>query len=96
MGKVIEIDDALWASLSTAARRERRTPETVIRGLIQDFLEIELDRKVDEAIGKDVRRSGYEEKDAVRLVREYRKQVRSRQARRVGEPSRGYRRAGSR
>ena len=94
MGKVVEIDDALWAKLSTVARRGKRTPETVLRGLIRDFLEIEADRTLDAAISKDVRRSGYREEDAVRLVREYRRRGQTRPARRVGEPAGKYGRGG--
>ncbi len=85
MGKVIEIDDALWARLSVVARRERKTPRGFVRALIQESLEADLDRKLDAAIAKEARRSGYREEDAVPLVRQYRKQGGSRQPRRVGE-----------
>ncbi len=92
MGKVIEIDDALWARLSSAARRERKSPRRVVRALIQDFVEAGLDRKLDAAISRDVQRSGYGEEDAVRLVREYRSQTRARPAARARELSNRYRR----
>ena len=75
MGKVIEIDEALWAKLSTAARREGKTPGRLVQRLIQDFLEAEVDRKMDAAIAREARRTGYREEDAVPLVREYRRQV---------------------
>ena len=61
--------------------------------LIQDFLEAEVDREMDAAIAREARRSGYREEDAVPLVREYRRQVVSRQPRRVGEQAGVYRRA---
>jgi len=75
MGKVIEIDEALWAKLSTAARQEGKTPRRLVQKLIQDYLETEVDRKMDAAIAREARRSGYREEDAVPLVREYRRQV---------------------
>ncbi len=84
---------SFWARLSAAARRERGTPEGVGRGLIRDFLQVDIDRKLDAAVGADVRRSGFLEEDAVRRVREYRKRARIGQAGRVREPSRRYRRA---
>ena len=90
MGKVIEIDDALWAELSVIARRGKRTPETVVRGLIRDFLEIKTDRALDAAISKEMQRSGYREEDAVRLVRGYRRRMQTRPARRAGEPAGKY------
>lgn len=92
MGRVIEIDEALWARLSTAARRGRETPRRLVQKLIQEFLEADLDRRMDAAIAKEARRSGYREEDAVRLVRQYRSKEASRQPRRVGEPAGGYRR----
>ncbi len=94
MGKVIEINNALWAKLSVAARRERGTPAGVVGRLIREFLEAERDLALDAAIGKDVRRSGYKEADAVRVVREYREQMPSRRAGRIREPSRRYRPTG--
>ncbi len=93
MGNVIEIDDALWARLSTAARRGRETPRRLVQKLIQEFLEADVDRKMDAAIAKEARQSGYREEDAVPLVRQYRSKGVSRQPRRVGEPAGGYRRA---
>ena len=92
MGKVIEVNEALWAKLSEAAHREGRTPERLVRGLIREFLEAEADRELDAAIGRDVQRSGYREEDAVRLVREYRGQTRSKPVGRVSEPARRLRR----
>jgi predicted transcriptional regulator len=92
VGKVIEIEDALWARLSAVARRERKSPRGVVRALIQDFIEADLDRKLDAAISKDVQRSGYGEEDAIRLVRGYRSQARSGPAARARESSGQYRR----
>ena len=85
MGKVIEVNEALWAKLSAAARRAGRTPENVLRGLIREFLETEDDRRLDVALAKDVQSSGYREEDSVRLVQEYRGQVRTKPVGKVGE-----------
>ena len=76
MGRVTKIDEVLWVKLSAAARRSGRTPESVIRGLIRDFVQVETDRMLDKGIAMDVQSSGYREGDAVRLVREYRRQAR--------------------
>lgn len=70
LGKVIEINESLWRGLSTAARRAKRTPEGVLRGLIRDFLETQTNRDVDQAIAEEACWSRYREADAVRLVRE--------------------------
>jgi len=96
MGKVVEINEVLWAKLSAAARRAGRTPENVLRGIIQEFLESEDDRRLDVALAKDVQSSGYTEDDSVRLVREYRGQVRTKPVGKVGEAPRRYRRTRSR
>ncbi len=92
MGKVIKIDETLWAELSAAARRARRTPESVLRSLIRDYLEIEEDRKADIAIRDEAQATGYREGDAVRLVREYRNQLRNKRIGKVGETTLCYRR----
>ena len=91
MGKVIKIDEALWAELSATARRARRTPESVLRKLMRDYLDVEVDRKADVAIREEVQSLGYREGDAVRLVREYRSQLRTRRIGKVGEPIARYR-----
>ena len=91
MGKVIEINERLWRGLSAAARRAKRTPEGVLRGLIRDFLETQTDRDLDQAIAGEARLSHYLEADAVRLVREYRKEVQNRPAGKVGEAAARYR-----
>ncbi len=96
MGKVVEINGALWAKLSAVAQRAGRTPESVLRRLIRDYLETELDRTLDAGLSKDVQSSGYQEGDAVRLVREYRKQVRIKPVGKVSEAPRCYRRTRSR
>ncbi len=90
--RVVEIDDGLWAGLSTAARREGKSPRGVVRALIREFVQADLDRKLDAAISKDLQRSGYQEEDAVRLVREYRKQTRTRPVARARKSSGRYRR----
>ncbi len=87
MGRVVEIDDGLWAGLSTAARGRGRTPAGIVRGLIREFVEAGWDLELDAAIGKEVRRSGHREVDAVRLVREYRRQVHARRPARAREAS---------
>jgi hypothetical protein len=96
MRKVIEINEALWVKLSAAARRAGRTPENVLRGLIREFLESEDDRRLDVGLAKDVQSSGYTEDDSVRLVREYRGQVRTKPVGKVDEAPRRYRRTRSR
>ena len=68
-GKVIKIDETLWAELSA-----------------------EGDRKADIAIRDEVQATGYREGDAVRLVREYRSQLRIKRIGKVSEATPRYRR----
>jgi hypothetical protein len=93
VGKVIAISDELWGQLAAAARRRRRAPEVVVRGLIREFLEQEEDRQLDADLGRDIQRSGYQEADAVRIVHQYRKEVRKQGARNVRESSPVYSRS---
>lgn len=65
----------------------------VVRGLIREFLEQEEDRRLDGALGGDIQRSGFQEADAVRIVHQYRKEVRRQGARNVREGSPVYRRS---
>jgi hypothetical protein len=96
MGKVIEVTETLWAGLSDAAKRARRTPENLVRGLIREYLEVDADQRQDEALRKAARSSGYAEPGAVRLVREYRNRERREAAGKVSDASAGYRRPRSR
>ena len=68
MGRAIEVNDALWAGLADVAKRARRTPESLVRNLIREYLEVEADRAQDKALRKAAKSSGFKEEDAVRLV----------------------------
>jgi len=92
MGRVIEIDEALWQRFTAIAGRRGRRPEAALVSLINDFIEEESDRKLDAAIAMDLRRGGYQEEDAVSLVADYRRQVKGGAVKKVGEGGTGYQR----
>ena len=91
MARVVEIGEALWVRLNDAAKQARRTPEGIVRSLIREYLEIRADRALDEAVREAVKSSGRKEKDAVRIIHEYRGAVRARTTSRVSDVSRSYR-----
>lgn len=93
MGKVIEVNEQLWTRLSDAAQRAGQTPERFVRTIIRGFLEAEADRALDDALRRAARSSGYKEKEAIRLVREYRNQLRTKAMGKVGDTSSSYRRS---
>ena len=95
MGKVVEIDGALWVRLNDAAKQARRTPEGLERSLIREYLEVGADRALDKALREAVKSSGRKEKDAVRIVHEYRGAVRAKTASRVSDVPARYRQSRS-
>jgi hypothetical protein len=95
MGRVVEIDEALWVRLNDAAKQARRTPEGLVRSLTREYLEVGADRALDKALREAVKASGRKEKDAVRTIHEYRAAVRARTTSRVSDVSRSYRRSRS-
>ena len=65
-------DSPLWEEFQKAARKKRRNPVRLLTEYMRECLETWEDQKLDEAIQRDVRRSGFVEEDAVDIVRGHR------------------------
>ncbi len=93
MARVVEIDEGLWVRLNDAAKQARRTPDGIVRNLIREYLEIRADQALDMDLRETAKSSGRKEKDAVRIVHEYRRAVVGKTASRVSDVSRSYQRS---
>ncbi|PYS56576.1 MAG: hypothetical protein DMF74_28275 [Acidobacteria bacterium] len=74
------IQSDLWREFEEYARSRRRQPARLLAELMREQLEIAADVALNNEIRRDVQKSGYKEKDAVRIVREYRAEKRKRRA----------------
>ena len=70
----------LWTNFEKQARKQKKQPSDVLLKLLREYLEIAEDVALDEAIARSARRSKYKESDAVKIVRQYRKEKRARRA----------------
>jgi len=70
----------LWREFEEYARSRRKQPTRLLAELMREQLEIAADVALNNEIRRDVQKSGYKEKDAVRIVREYRAEKRKRRA----------------
>ena len=66
----------LWDQFQKAARQRRRNPERLLTDYMRERLEIWEDQQLDEEMRRDAQRSGYQESDAVAIVRQYRREKR--------------------
>jgi len=67
-------DTTIWQEFQKEARKRRLNPVNLTIELLRERLEIWEDEKLDKAIRRDVRRSGYTEDDAVEIVRQHRRE----------------------
>ncbi len=67
----------IWKIFEEEARKRQQDPTVLIAGWIRQCLEIWEDEAMDEAIGSTIRKSGYQEQDAVNLVRQLRLEKRA-------------------
>ncbi len=74
------IQSDLWREFEDYARSRRKQPARLLAELMREQLEIAADVALNNEIRRDVQKSGYKEKDAVRIVREYRAEKRKRRA----------------
>jgi len=65
-------DSPVWKAFQKAARQRRRNPIHLLTEYMRECLETWEDQKLDEEIRREVRRSGFEEEDAVDIVRRHR------------------------
>ena len=66
------IRSELWTNFQKQARKQKQEPSAVLAKLLREYLKIAEDLALTEAMRRDVRKSGYKERDAVEIVREYR------------------------
>lgn len=71
--KSASIDAPLWEEFLRAARRQNRNASEELNNFMRECLEIWDDQELDEQIQRDAQATGYQEEDAVELVRRYRK-----------------------
>jgi hypothetical protein len=63
----------LWTKFSGLAQEKRKRPNRLLEKIIAEYLAIQQDLQLDEAIRQQVRKSGFKENDAVEFVRNSRK-----------------------
>lgn len=61
-------------------RAKRKQPAKVLAKLMREYLEIQEDIKLMDEMRRDVKKSGYQGADPVKLVREYRSETRKQRA----------------
>jgi hypothetical protein len=73
MTATVEINKELWSNFTVFAQQKRKRPNRLLENLIAEYLAIQNDLQLDEAIRQQATKSGFKENDAVELVRQYRK-----------------------
>ena len=73
MTATVEINKDLWSNFTLFAQQRRKRPNRLLENLIAEYLAIQADLQLDEAIRQQAGKSGFKESDAVELVRTYRK-----------------------
>ncbi len=74
MSNVELLKSPVWDEFQTAARRQRRDPRKLLMDYMREYLEICEDKRLDQEIQADARRSGYSEEDAVEIVKQLRRE----------------------
>jgi hypothetical protein len=74
------IRSELWTNFEKRARKQKKQPSELLAELQREHLETAEDIALTEAMHREARKSGYQERDAVRVVREYRAEKRKKRA----------------
>jgi len=77
MTATVQLDVNLWSQFSGLAQQKRKRPNRLLEKLIAEYLAIQKDLQLDEAIRQQARKSGFKESDAVDLVKQYRQTKKS-------------------
>ena len=77
MTATVQLDLNLWNQFSGLAQKKRKRPDRLLEKLIAEYLAIQKDLQLDEAIQQQARKSGFKESDAVDLAKQYRKAKKS-------------------
>jgi predicted transcriptional regulator len=72
MTTTVQIKTDLWKQFAALARQQKRQPDYLLEKLVAEYLAIQNDLKLDEAIRQQAKQTGYPERDAVELVKKYR------------------------
>ncbi len=77
MTATVQLDIKLWNQFSGLAQQKRKRPDRLLEKLIAEYLAIQKDLQLDDAIRQQGRKSGFKESDAVNLVKQYRQTKKS-------------------
>ena len=77
MTATVQLDVNLWNQFSGLAQQKRKRPNRLLEKLITEYLAIQKDLQLDEAIRQQAGKSGFKESDAVALVKQYRQTKKS-------------------
>lgn len=72
MTTTVQINTELWKKFTDLAQQKRKRPNRLLEKLVAEYLSIQKDIQLDEAIRKHAKNSAYDESDAVELVKRYR------------------------
>lgn len=72
MTTAVHIKTDLWQQFADLARQQKRQPNHLLEKLVAEYLAIQNDLQLDEAIRQQAQQTGYHERDAVNLVKQYR------------------------
>ncbi len=68
----VKIDSKLWKKFTTLAQQRRTRPNRLLENLVAEYLSIDKDLQLDDAISQQAKLNGFGESDAVELVKRYR------------------------
>jgi predicted transcriptional regulator len=69
MMTTVQINSELWKKFSVLAQQKRKRPELLLENLLAEYLAIQKDLQLDDAIREQARPSGLKENNAVELVK---------------------------
>lgn len=72
MTTTVHIKTDLWKQFATLAQQQKKQPDHLLEKLVAEYLAIQNDLQLDEAIRQQAQQTGYHERDAVELVKQYR------------------------
>jgi predicted transcriptional regulator len=74
MAQSVQISDEVWQELAQVARKKRRRPQTLVKELIRDYLEVESDQALFEEMKADLGGREMSEEEAVEWVHQVRRE----------------------
>lgn len=77
MVAMVELNVNLWNQFSGLAREKQKRPNRLMEKLIAEYLAIQKDLQLDEAIRRQAPKNGFRKSDAVALVKQHRQAKKS-------------------